>query len=224
MEERFRVRIKFKKDGAMKFIGHLDVLRFFQKLIRRAGLDVAYSEGFHPHQLLSFANPLGVGLLSRGEYADLVMKSRPDCSQMVERLNAATVPGFEIVGAALLPEEADNGMAAVAMADYLVEGIHGKDMEWAQECCLQILEKEELIIEKHTKKGVRDFDIRPGIRELEYRPGEGVFMKLSAGSVLNIRPEQVYRAMLGLAGREEEEYAITRIEQYDAEGRILLEV
>ena len=50
-----KVRIKFAKSGAMRFIGHLDVMRFFQKAIRRAGIDVAYSEGFSPHQIMSFA-------------------------------------------------------------------------------------------------------------------------------------------------------------------------
>ena len=64
------VRIKFSKFGAMKFIGHLDVMRYFQKAIRRAELDVCYSNGFHPHQVMSFAAPLGVGLTSDGEYVD----------------------------------------------------------------------------------------------------------------------------------------------------------
>ena len=69
-----KVRIKFAKSGAMRFIGHLDVMRFFQKAIRRAGIDVAYSEGFSPHQIMSFAAPLGVGLSSNGEYLDLEVK------------------------------------------------------------------------------------------------------------------------------------------------------
>ena len=70
-----KVRIKFAKSGAMRFIGHLDVMRFFQKAIRRAGIDVAYSEGFSPHQIMSFAAPLGVGLCSNGEYMDIEVKS-----------------------------------------------------------------------------------------------------------------------------------------------------
>lgn len=53
-----KVRVKFAKYGCMKFIGHLDVMRFFQKAIRRAGIDVAYSTGYSPHQIMSFASPL----------------------------------------------------------------------------------------------------------------------------------------------------------------------
>ena len=62
-----KVRVKFEKTGPMKYIGHLDMMRFFQKAIRRAGIDVAYSEGFSPHMIMSFAYPLGVGMTSSGE-------------------------------------------------------------------------------------------------------------------------------------------------------------
>ena len=61
-----KIRIKFAKEGTMKFIGHLDIMRYFQKVMRRADVDIRYSEGFSPHQIMSFAAPLGVGLESRG--------------------------------------------------------------------------------------------------------------------------------------------------------------
>lgn len=62
-----KIRIKFSKQGAMKFIGHLDTMRYFQKAMRRADVDIRYSEGFSPHQIMSFAAPLGVGLTGSGE-------------------------------------------------------------------------------------------------------------------------------------------------------------
>ena len=77
-----KIRIKFAKTGVMKFVGHLDVMRYFQKAIRRAELPIAYSEGFSPHMLLSFASPLGVGISSTGEYFDMVLgryENRRDC-------------------------------------------------------------------------------------------------------------------------------------------------
>ena len=83
-----KVRIKFAKSGAMRFIGHLDVMRFFQKAIRRAGIDVAYSEGFSPHQIMSFAAPLGVGLTSNGEYLDIEVRSHAGAEDMKRRLEA----------------------------------------------------------------------------------------------------------------------------------------
>lgn len=71
-----KVRVKFSKHGVLKFIGHLDVMRYFQKAIRRAGIDIAYSAGFSPHQIMSFAAPLGVGLESNGEYMDIEVHSQ----------------------------------------------------------------------------------------------------------------------------------------------------
>ena len=84
-----KIRIKFAKEGAMKFIGHLDIMRYFQRAIRRAGIDVAYSEGFSPHMIMSFANPLGVGLTSEAEYFDLVIRSEYSSQELISRLNDA---------------------------------------------------------------------------------------------------------------------------------------
>ena len=61
-----KARIKFKKYGALRFIGHLDVMRFFQKAIRRAHIPIAYTGGYSPHMIMSFANPLGIGITSEG--------------------------------------------------------------------------------------------------------------------------------------------------------------
>ena len=62
-----RIRVKFAKYGALRFIGHLDVMRFFQKALRRAQIDVAYTGGFSPHQIMTFSAPLGLGMSSFGE-------------------------------------------------------------------------------------------------------------------------------------------------------------
>ena len=109
-----KLRIKFKKYGPVRFIGHLDVMRFFQKANRRAELDVAYTGGFSPHQIMSFAAPLGVGLTSNGEYMDLEVYSLTSCEDVKTRLNAASVPGIEITSVKILPDKAGNAMASVA--------------------------------------------------------------------------------------------------------------
>ena len=84
-----KTRMRFVKTGSVKFIGHLDCMRFFQKAIRRAKLDVAYSQGYSPHQLMSFASPLGVGVTSIGEYIDVEFHSLPDMSEkeLVDYIN-----------------------------------------------------------------------------------------------------------------------------------------
>lgn len=90
------VRVKFAKYGPLRFTGHLDVLRFFQKAIRRAGLDVVYTHGFNPHQVMSFAAPLGVGLCSVGEYMDVEIASSDGAEDFKERLQEACPYGIDI--------------------------------------------------------------------------------------------------------------------------------
>ena len=75
-----KIRIKFRKWGVMKFIGHLDMMRYFQKAVRRAKIDIRYSEGYSPHQIMSFAAPLGVGITSDGEYFDICLLYTSDAA------------------------------------------------------------------------------------------------------------------------------------------------
>ena len=80
----------------MKFVGHLDIMRYFQKAMRRAEVDIAYSEGFSPHQKMSFAAPLGLGLTSEGEYMDIEVHQSKSSKEMVQALNEVMVDGIEI--------------------------------------------------------------------------------------------------------------------------------
>ena len=98
-----KIRIKFRKTGIMKFIGHLDVMRYFQKAIRRADVEICYSGGFSPHQIMSFAAPLGVGITSNGEYVDIEVNSTGTTAEMMKRLNDVMTEGFEIAEYKLLP-------------------------------------------------------------------------------------------------------------------------
>ena len=114
------LRVKFRKYGVIRYIGHLDVMRFFQKCNRRAELDVEYSKGFSPHQIMSFASPLSVGQESDGEYVDISVNSITSCEDIKRRLNAASVEGIEIVSVKILPDNAGNAMSSVAAAKYEV--------------------------------------------------------------------------------------------------------
>ena len=92
-----KARIKFRKYGVMRFIGHLDVMRFFQKSMRRAGIPIAFTGGYSPHMIMSFAQPLGVGVTSNGEYLDIELKEEIDPQEAVRRLNEVMVEGIEVV-------------------------------------------------------------------------------------------------------------------------------
>lgn len=191
-----KLRVKFKKYGPIRFIGHLDVMRFFQKAIRRAGIDVAYTGGFSPHQVMTFAAPLGVGLTSNGEYMDIEVNSLTSCRDVLERLNGASVPGIEIVSVRVLPDTAGNAMASVAAAAYTVRFREGREPRTDIAGALpDFLAKSEIIYKKETKKGTRELNLRPGIYEMTCGIGS-IFMLLDASSGGNIKPGQVMAALL----------------------------
>ena len=113
-----KIRIKFRKWGVMKFIGHLDMMRYFQKAMRRAHIDICYSEGFSPHQIMSFAAPLGVGITSDGEYLDIEVNASESSEASMKALNATMVDGVMVTSYVRLPDDAKTAMSIVAAADY----------------------------------------------------------------------------------------------------------
>ena len=113
-----KIRIRFGKQGALKFIGHLDMMRYFQKALRRAEVDMKYSEGFNPHMIMSFAAPLGVGITSEGEYFDIEVLSTQDSKTALKKLNDAMVEGVQVLSYRKLPDTAKTAMSIVAAADY----------------------------------------------------------------------------------------------------------
>ncbi len=192
-----KLRIKFRKFGAVRFIGHLDLMRFFQKMIRRAELDIAYSQGFSPHQIMSFAAPLGVGLESNGEYVDVEMNSVLSSREMVKRLNESSVEGIEILSIRLLPENCANAMASVAAAAYTVRFRQGRMPKADYRSGLPLFLKSDTIpYEKETKKGSVTLDLKPAIYELQIKEDGSIYMLVNASSSGNIKPAMVLDAYL----------------------------
>ena len=210
-----KVRVKFRKYGPVRFIGHLDVMRFFQKLLRRAQIDVAYTGGFNPHQIMSFASPLGVGLESNGEYMDIECHTVTSQADMIARMNAASVAGIEVISVKFLPDDAEHAMASVAAARYTVflrklpdlcklpDSDPEKQTLWElfSSRLPDFLAQEEIRIVKEGKKGPREVDIRPGIYEFEIDPAqEKILLLLDASSAGNIKPVQVVSAFFSFCG------------------------
>lgn len=212
-----KVRVKFAKEGVMKFIGHLDIMRYFQKAIRRAGIDIAYSEGFSPHMIMSFANPLGVGLTSEGEYFDMQLRTPLPSAELVRRLDSAMVDGVRVISAVQVPDEkAGKAMSLVEAADYRITFRENQPLpdDW-QSLFGDFMDRPSIVIRKKTKKGERETDIRPLIYDWHFED-EAVFMKVSSGSSDNLRPEHVLEAFFAAQARTLEPFAfrIHRLEVY----------
>lgn len=192
-----KVRIKFAKQGIMKFIGHLDVMRCFQKALRRAGIDVKFSEGMSPHMIMSFASPLGVGLTSVGEYVDIEVNTPVSTQEGIARLNAVMPEGMEVLDLRRIEEgKAGKAMSLVAAADYTVSFREGTkpQLDWEKELAA-FCAQESILVKKETKKGETMQDIRPMIHQLQWE-ADHLFLRLAAGSAANLKPEAVIERFL----------------------------
>lgn len=213
-----KVRIKFSKKGVMKFIGHLDIMRYFQKAIRRSGFPICYSTGYSPHQIMSFAAPLGVGLESEGEYFDVESKELESTEIWLERLNATMAEGMQILDIRILPDDVKNAMASVYAAGYRIDWIGGQEYDFIDEIEM-LLQQNEVFIDKETKKGIIQRDIRPLIYLLKPTSNGGIEMIVNASSSDNVKPSAILDVLLSFhhKGENRMKFQITRTECYTKE-------
>lgn len=212
-----KIRVKFAKYGAMKFIGHLDMMRFFQKAIRRADIDMKYSEGFSPHQIMSFAAPLGVGIESRGEYMDIEVLSMTSPEDMKQALNRVMVEGVEVLSLSILPDQAKNAMASVAAASYMLKMREGNfPIPELKTRIRDFYNQDNIPYTKETKKNAIELNLKQGIYEIDTDAGDTVHMLVNASSSGSIKPAMVFEKLCQFANVEipKSAYQITRLEIY----------
>ncbi len=164
-----KVRIRFSKSDSLRYVGHLDLLRFFQKAMRRAEIPMRFSEGFHPHQIMSFASPLGVGVTSQGEYLDIEITEEIDAAEAMRRLNEQMVEGVSILSFTYMPDNTKNSMASLAASDYLVYFKRGLDasVDYTKAVSEFYGTNEPIVVVKKTKKSEKEMDIRPLILDMK---------------------------------------------------------
>lgn len=187
-----KIRIKFTKTGTMRFIGHLDIMRYFQKLMRRAKVDIKYSEGFSPHQIMSFAQPLGLGDTSEGEYVDIEVLSTESSAEMIRRINAVSSDEIQVLSYVHIADETrrSNAMSNIAAADYMITFRKETPDAAAIEA---MMAQESILVVRKTKTKEAEVDIRPMILDWKLTE-EGLFVKLATGSAANCKPDTVMDA------------------------------
>ena len=220
----------------MKFIGHLDTMRYFQKAIRRSGIKPAFSQGFSPHMIMSFAEPLGVSYQSLGEYFDLDVdydEDHPSCDEMQKMLDDVMVPGFRITGVRKIAEDKKSkAMTMVAAASYLIYGkdedddLTGIDKLWnitperLSELLGEFLSQNEIKALYRSKKGEKEINIKDRIIEASKEGDNSLYLFCLAGSRGNLRPTMFAEAFCTFSGHEYDalDYQIIRKELYGDPG------
>lgn len=213
-----RLRIKFTKTGPMRYISHLDMMRYFQKALRRAQIDVAMSEGFSPHMLMSFALPLSLGMISVGEYFDLDVNAALPSKEMMAALNNQTGEYVRVLSVVEIPQDkANKCMAQVEAADYSVRvyDMDGMPIDTASEEMQNLikgfLSQEKIPFQKITKKKESFLNIRPLIFSFT-ADEEGFHIRLKAGSINHVKCAVMMEKFLEFAKLEADVCDITREE------------
>ena len=212
-----KLRMRFSKTGRAIYISHLDLMATMQRAFSRAGSRLQYSEGFNPRPQISIALPLSVGTASLCELMDFRLLEEVDITSLSARLNA-TMPEGITVQEIYEPTRKNAELKWLAV-DGLFE-YDDRQVDIIQKQLAAFFARPSIVIEKKTKRGFGEADIRPAIREIAFTAGEdGVHVSavLSAQSP-TLNPDLLPAALRALAPEIAPDFAkFTRIETYDAE-------
>jgi radical SAM-linked protein len=195
-----RYRLRFAKTGAVALLGHLDLIRELPRVIRRAGIKTAYTEGFHPKPDMSFGPALSLGVASLDEYADVKLIDAPPVDELVARLEAHTSGGLRFLGARQL-EQQDKGVAAViTAARYLLalpERVVAErgGLAFVEQAILEFLAKPELIIRRNIDGLGKQVDVRRFVQSARIGTDEDRVALSRAGLIGDLLPVE---AIVGL--------------------------
>lgn len=197
-----RIRITFVKQGALRYTGHLDLHKLWERAARRAELPLAYSQGFHPQPKMNMAAALPLGFSSRCEIMDMKLEHEIPLVDLTTRLNETLPSGLQVIAVEQVDERAPALQTQVAAAEYevtLTQPIDGSELQRKID---SVIEAESLPRERRGKT----YDLRPLVETLSILHNNKILMRLTAREGATGRPEEVLD-ILGIAFEE------TRIER-----------
>ena len=165
-----RIRIRYAKRGPLRFTSHRDFARAFERAVRRAGVPIAYSQGFTPHPKISYASAAPTGVASEAEYLEIGLQATVDPDQVRPALDAALSPGLDVLEAVAAPRPGQPGRPdrRLAVADRAARGRR----RTLAEAVAAFLAAAEVLVERLTKQGRRRFDARAAVVDQPSQTGE----------------------------------------------------
>jgi radical SAM-linked protein len=196
------MRIRYAKRGPLRFTSHRDFARAFERAVRRAGVPIAYSQGFSPHPKISYASAAPTGVASEAEYLEIGLQAEGDPAQVRAALDAALSPGLDVLDAVV----AGPGSSLADRIDasrWLIE-LPDVSPETAAAAVAAFIAADEVLVERMTKQGRRRFDARVAVVELSARigPTNGINTPSSDGGVTPEAVDGAQCAILDLVVRQ----------------------
>ena len=206
-----RIRIKFAKEGALRYVGHLDLHHIWQRSIRRAGLPLVYSQGFHPQPKIQLASALALGFSSQAEVVDIWIEK--DAEWKLDDLQAAVPEGITIFDMQEVELHGPALQTQIESAEYEVTLLDEIPENELDKRLASIMDAESILRPKRVKRKKRKrftsvpptYDLRPLILELRALTpspspsGRGeylrIFMRLKAQEGATGRPDEILKVM-----------------------------
>ncbi len=185
-----RLRLRYAKTGRLRFSSHRDFSRAFERALSRAAVPMAFSSGFHPHPRISYAGAAPTGAASQAEYVEIGLAREVDPEQVRRAVDVALPPGLDVVAAQVSP---GGSLADLLEASRWEVRLVGVDEEVLAASATAFLGSDEVLVERMTKRGMREFDARGAVLGLT-SDGDTLDLVLRHGQP-SVRPDDVVSAL-----------------------------
>jgi radical SAM-linked protein len=216
----FRLRVRYRKSGRLRFLSHLETTRACERTARRAGLPYAVSQGFNPRMRVAFGPALPVGTAGLREYYDLTLSEYVPADDVVARLQAATVQELAPSRAGYVAGDDPSLSAALTIATY--EAAVGTDVDphALSEAMEAVTRSGEFVVERKGRTKVFDLtETLPKEPDVSSQTGETlVRMATRMGPAGSLRPEQLVGAALETIGVADAPIRVVRTDLFAEEG------
>ncbi len=194
-----RLRLTFSRGDEVKYISHLDLMRTWSRVLRRAGIPLAYSEGYSPHPRISLAAPLPIGVTGDAELMDISLQKAVSPRFLIQTVRRELPAGIDVLQVQQIPPNSPSLQSQVRYAEYHVAVASGKSEEEIHQAIASLLQAECLPWQHMRDTGPRRYDLRPLINDIwliGVRNSTCLLdMRLRCGSQGTGRPEQVTAAL-----------------------------
>ncbi|EJP19178.1 radical SAM-linked protein [Peptostreptococcaceae bacterium AS15] len=211
------IRVLYKKTGDISYISHLDIVKLMERVSRRAGIKLAYSQGFSPHPKTSFSPALSVGMHSFCEYMDLELEDESiDLQELLDRYNEASVEGIDFVKAKKMEDSTGSIVAFLtnSVYEFDFEYYSLDDFEKIREAIEKISDEKEIMLERTSKSGNKiQYNIKEMIQKIEIYDDKKICCMISTSSSANLNPKVLLNHILDRANIIQDE--VIRITKKD---------
>ena len=214
------VRIKYSKLGDISYISHLDIIKLMERIVRRTGLKLSYSQGFNPHPKTAFSQALQLGVQSHCEYLDMEFDEAVEEDLLIQKLNEKTVEGINFIEAKILTDKVDSLVAFITHSRYEIAVDEEDENKISKiiSAINKINNTNEMLLTKKTKKGnIKEYNVKEYIGTIDFErksDGLSIFVDICSGSVKSINPKKIIELVESLEDLSGIEYDLIKLETY----------